>query len=398
MRVGSAIIVLMKTIRDIEYFEGVKVLVRADFNVPIKNNVVVDDYRIRVALPTIDFLKTKGAVVILVSHLESIDGDNPSLEPVAKCLEKLGQKIILIKDFKNAHDIIEASIHDAGSADSESVRKVFLLENLRFSEGEKSNNIKFSEALASLADIYVNEAFSVSHRAHASIVGVPQFLPSYAGLRFEMEVEHLSRAFNPVHPFLFVLGGAKFDTKLPLIERFSKIADTIFLGGALGNDALVAKGYSVGSSKVSNGKINIASIVNLPNVIIPVDAVIQDRSIKSVDSIASQDAIFDAGPKTLEMISENINKAKFILWNGPLGPYEDGYVEGTEALAKMIAERTKSSDGVESIIGGGDTLAAIANLGIEGGFTFVSSGGGAMLDFLAKGTLPGIEALNLAVK
>lgn len=396
--VCSVIIVPMKTIREIEYTKGVKVLVRADFNVPIKNGAVVDDFRVRMVLPTIDFLKNKGAVVILASHLESIDGDNSSLEPVAKCLEKLGQNVIFIKDFKNAHEIIEANIHDAGSADSASVGKVFLLENLRFSEGEKSNNMKFSEALASLADIYVNEAFSVSHRTHASIVGVPQFLPSYVGLHFEKEVTNLVQAFDPPRPFLFLLGGAKFETKLPLIERFSKIADMIFLGGALGNDALVAKGYSVGSSKVSDGKINIASIANLPNVIIPVDAVIQDRSVKNVDSIAPQDAILDAGPKTLKMISENINKAKFILWNGPLGPYEDGYVEGTETLAKMIAERTKSADEAESIIGGGDTLAAIANLGIEEDFTFVSSGGGAMLDFLAKGTLPGIEALNLAVK
>lgn len=371
----------MKTIRDIEYVEGVKILVRVDFNVPIKNGVVGDDFRIRAALPTIDFLKNKGATVILISHLESIDGNNPSLEPVAEYLNKLGQSVTFIKDFKNAHEIIESG-------------KIFLIENLRFFEGEKNNDLKFAKALASLADIYVNEAFPVSHREHASIVGVPKLMPSYAGFQFEKEVKNLSRAFAPVHPFLFILGGAKFNTKLPLIERFSKIADTIFLGGALGNDALKAKGYNVGDSKVSDGAIDISDLVNQSNIIMPLDSVMKDRSVKDVGEIIEHDQIFDPGPKTLELIRKEIDKAKFILWNGPLGPYEIGYIEGTESVAKMIAERTYSNKDVDSMVGGGDTLAAIANLGIEDKFTFVSSGGGAMLDFLAKGTLPGIEALN----
>jgi phosphoglycerate kinase len=396
--------ITMKTIRDIEYFEGVKVLVRADFNVPIVNGAVGDDFRIRAALPTIDFLRNKGAVVILMSHLESIDGDILSLEPIAKHIEKIGRAVTFIKDYKNAHEVIEADLlARAGKGGS-----VFLLENLRFSEGEKTNDKKFAQGLASLADIYVNEAFSASHREHASIVGVPKCLPSYAGLQFEKEVMHLSKAFNPAHPFLFILGGAKFDTKLPLIERFLKVADTIFLGGALGNDALKARGINVGDSKISDGAIDITAIVNRTNILVPVDSIIQDRSVKNVDAIAAHDHIFDPGPKTLELIQEKINQARFILWNGPLGPYEEGFVEGTEAVARMIAERTKNGGGgkqevgseeekineIESIVGGGDTLAAIANLGIEDKFTFVSSGGGAMLEFLAKGTLPGIEALN----
>jgi phosphoglycerate kinase len=375
----------MKTIRDIEYVDGVKVLVRADFNVPIKNGAVGDDFRIRAALPTIDFLIKKGAVVILISHLESNDGTNPSLAPIAKHLEKLGREVTFIKDVKHAHQIIEAGAKSG---------TLFLLENIRFSDGEKNNDPKFAKELASLADVYVNEAFPVSHRAHASIVGVPKFLPSYAGLQFEKEVSHLSKAFSPGHPFIFVLGGAKFDTKLPLIARFSTIADTIFLGGALGNDALVAKGVSVGASKVSNGTVDISAMVSQPNIILPVDATIQDHSSKGIYAIGATDAILDAGPKTLALVGEKINTAKFILWNGPLGPYEDGYVEGTESVAKMIADRTQADSSVVSMVGGGDTLAAIANLGIEDKFTFVSSGGGAMLDFLAKGTLPGIEALE----
>lgn len=375
-------------------------LVRADFNVPIKNGVVVDDFRIRAVLPTLDFLIKKGAVVILISHLESNDGENMSLVLVAKHLEKLGRQVTFIKDIKDAHQIIEAGSREKGVAAKAAVQDgalgeaLFLLENLRFFEGEKNNDLKFAKELASLGDIYVNEAFSVSHRSHASIVGIPQYLPGYAGLYFEKEIGQLSKAFAPAHPFVFVLGGAKFETKLPLVERFSKIADTIFLGGALGNDALVAKGIPVGASKVSNGEIDISSIVSQPNILVPVDSIIQDHSVKSLNEIAADDSIFDAGPKTLALVAEKISQAKFILWNGPLGPYENGFVEGTEAVARMIAERTQSEKEVVSIVGGGDTLAAIANLGIENKFTFVSTGGGAMLDFLAKGTLPGIEVLK----
>ncbi|MEN9524189.1 MAG: hypothetical protein RL536_258 [Candidatus Parcubacteria bacterium] len=381
----------MKTIHDIEYVKGVKVLVRVDFNVPIKNGKVVDDFRVRVSLPTIKYLQEKGATVILASHLESIDGDDSSLEPVSHHIEKMGQAVTFIKDWKQAHEVIEKESSE--NTKGKNSGKVFLLENLRFFPGEKANDQNFSKQLASLADIYVNEAFSCSHREHASIVGVPKILPSYVGLQFEKEVIHLSRAFNPSHPFLFILGGAKFDTKLPLIERFSKIADNVFLGGALGNDALKAKGYPVGESKISNGLVSISHIVEDPHIMIPMDSVIQGHEMKDVKDIGPHDHIFDAGPKTLEQLKSKIDEAKFILWNGPLGPYEDGYVEGTEAVAKMIAERTKKSR-IESIVGGGDTVAAIANLNIEDNFTFVSSGGGAMLDFLAKGTLPGIEALK----
>lgn len=381
----------MKTIRDIEHYEDVKVLVRADFNVPLKNSVVADDFRIQAALPTIHFLQEKGAIVILVSHLESIDGEVLSLEPVARHLEKLGKHVTFIKDYKNAHEIIEnesrAGVRNAGNAGT-----IFLLENLRFDDGEKSNDATFAKALASLADVYVNEAFPVSHRSHASIVSVPTLLPSYIGLQFESEIAHLSKAFNPPHPFVFVLGGAKFETKLPLIERFSTLADTIFLGGALGNDALKSQGHDVGVSKVSNGEVDISAVVRRQNMLIPIDAVIQDKSAKDVTDIAPQDAIMDAGPKTLALVKEKIRQAKFILWNGPLGPFEDGYIEATESLARTIADATR--DGVESIVGGGDTVAAIARLNISDKFTFVSSGGGAMLDFLAEGTLPGIKAMG----
>ena len=204
----SAIIKSMKTIRDIEYFEGARILMRVDFNVPIKGGVITDDFRIRVVVPTIKFLQSKGAKVILISHIETNEGENISLKPVADHLNKLGVATIFIQNLKNAHEFIENELSNGGVA---------LLENLRFSEGEKKNDTKFAKELASLGDIFVNEAFPCSHRAHASIVGISRFLPSYAGFQFEKEVMNLSRAFNPARPFFFILGGAKFETKIPLL-------------------------------------------------------------------------------------------------------------------------------------------------------------------------------------
>lgn len=385
----------MKTLKDIPHLAGVKVLLRMDFNVPINNGVISDDFRIRKAMPTVDFLRNKGARLILVSHIETSDGlvgtgaknslaKKPTLAPVADYLKKKGLPVTFVKNLAAAFEVAEA-LKDG---------EMILLENIRENKGEKENDRKFAQQLASLADIYVNDAFSVSHREHASVCAVTQFLPSYAGLQLEEEVKQLSAAFNPSHPFIFILGGAKFDTKLPLIQRFSKTADTVFIGGALANDALKAKGYEVGISKISDGATDISAAVNQPKIMIPVDVVAQDHSERAVDAIGSGDSIFDAGSKTLAALKAKIDAAQFILWNGPLGVYENGFTEATERLAETIASRTASDKNTRSIVGGGDTLAAIAKLGIEDKFTFVSTGGGAMLDFLAQGTLPGIKALE----
>lgn len=371
----------MKTIRDIPNLNDVKVLVRADFNVPVRNGRVVDDFRIKAALPTIDFLRKGGATIVLMSHLEAVDGTNPTLAPVASTLGNLGISVTFIQNYRQAYEKIE--VEQGG---------IFLLENLRSFAGEKENDQTFARELATLGDIYVNDAFSVSHREHASIVSVPKLMPSYAGLQLESEVAHLSKAFKPAHPFVFALGGAKFDTKLPLINRFLGEADTVFIGGALANDGFKARGFEVGISKVSNGHADITTVVANPKVALPVDVVVQDHIEKELDQVAPADKILDAGPKTCELLREKIADAKFILWNGPLGLYEDGYQGATLELAKMIGKAT--SRGAETMVGGGDTLAAIATLGIQDQFSFISTGGGAMLDFLAQGTLPGIEALE----
>ena len=372
----------MKTLKDIPVLQGVKVLLRADFNVPVRNGVVADQYRIQAALPTVDFLRSKGAKVVMISHLESNDGGNGSLQPIADVLEKLGQPVEFIKDWKRA----------LGSIEALSDGSCILLENVRLFDGEKKNDPKFAAELASLADIYVNDAFPVSHREHASIVGVPKLLPSYAGLQLEKEITNLSRAFSPAHPFLFILGGAKFETKLPLLQKFTELADSVFVGGALANDIFKKRGYEIGQSLVSKNDIDLSGFISSPKLLVPADIINQSGQAKPADGLSKTDNIMDSGPKTIEMLKEKIAGAQFILWNGPLGMYEDGYKKPTMELARLIGVATER--GADTIVGGGDTLAAIAELGAQEKFSFISTGGGAMLDFLAKGTLPGIEALE----
>jgi 3-phosphoglycerate kinase len=381
----------MRSINQAPILTGTRVLLRADFNVAVQNGKVVDDFRIRKTLQTLDFFKEKGANVVMISHIENTAGveGKPTLRPVAEVLNGLG----FLCEFAE-------TIEEAAKKSTEQKTGFILLENIRNYPGETTNDPAFAKQLATLGDVYVNDAFSVSHRAHASIVGVPKLLPHFAGFQLALEVENLSKAFNPSHPFFFILGGAKFDTKLPLVQKFMDKADTIFIGGALSNDFFKAKGYEVGHSMVSSTTINFDQLISNNKIILPVDVIVDNNGIQKVlmpDKVSSAEKILDAGPKTLALLKEKIKTAKFILWNGPLGNYENGYKEPTHELARMIAGATKN--GVESIVGGGDTLAAIAELkqtdgeSLEDAFTFVSTGGGAMLDFLAKGILPGIEAL-----
>jgi phosphoglycerate kinase len=229
----------------------------------------------------------------------------------------------------------------------------------------------------------------VSHRAHASIVGIPKYLPSYAGPLLDKEITELSSVFNPKHPFLFILGGAKFDTKLPLIEKFLGIADYLFIGGALANDIYKVRGLETGASLLSDSSIDLRPISSNKKVIVPSDVVVQGKVQKDVNEVLVTDKILDAGSATIAEMVDVLHEVKYVLWNGPLGDYENGYSEGTEMLARAIAE-----SGVRSIVGGGDTVAVIRNANLLDKFSFVSTGGGAMLDFLAKGTLVGVEALK----
>lgn len=374
----------MKSIKEIDILKGKKVLMRADFNVPIKNGKIVDDFRIQKSLPTINFLIKKGAIVVLISHLG--DDGSQSLDIVSKGLKKYIKNVVFVKSSvlsDETENII--SKLKPGS--------VILLENIRRELGEKKNDISFARGLSRLGDIYVNDAFSVSHRPHASVVSLPKFLPSYAGLQIIDEVKHLSLVLDEVkHPFLFILGGAKFDTKIPLIKKYLPVADTLFIGGALADQVFLEQGYEVGNSLVEDKKYNLPKLLKNPKIVVPVDVLVTGNGkpqAKQSNKVSANESIVDVGPLSIEKLEESIMKAKLILWNGPLGKLEDGFNLGTKNILKMI-----SKSKAVSIIGGGDTVEVISKFKMEKDFTFVSTGGGATLEFLAKGTLPGIKALK----
>ena len=361
---------------------GKRVFLAVDLNLSIVENKIVDTYRIEQNRETLDFLRANGARTLLVSHRTD---ESATLRPVFEYL-KTQYPVMFAETLGEANSAMEKA--PAGS--------FVLLENIRKVGGdrEKKNEPAFARELAELADVYVNEAFSISHRPHASIVGVPKLLPHFAGFLFEKEVEHLSKAFEPPHPFLFIIGGAKFDTKFPLVKKFALGADFVFVAGALANDIFKAKGLSVGVSAVSSGEIPLRELLSAKNVFIPIDVVVQTPAgavVKKPNEVLDEERIVDAGPETITFIANLLKQSKFVLWNGPFGDYEKGFAEGTKELARAI---TASS--AESIIGGGDTVAVLSKLEMFSKFSFVSSAGGAMLDFLANETLPGIEALEKA--
>ncbi|MEK7088988.1 MAG: phosphoglycerate kinase [Patescibacteria group bacterium] len=354
----------MRSIKQIKNLKGKKALVRVDFNVPMKNKRILDDFRIRKSLPTINFLIKKGAKIILITHLGK-DGSE-SLKPIIKRFFKISKC---------------------------SKSQISFFENIRKFDGEMKNDLNFAKKLSKLGDIYVNDAFSVSHRAHASIVGVPKYLPSYAGFQLEEEIRNLSHAFkNPKHPFLFILGGDKFSTKMPLIKKYLKLADYIFVGGALLNDFLKAKEYETGQSLTSINNYGIEKIINNQKLILSSDVIVKSGNKfinKKANEVKKDEIILDIGNETVKNLEQLVKKSKFILWNGPLGKYESESAKSTEKILKLVAKIK-----TQSIIGGGDIVSIVSMMKLEDKFTFVSTGGGATLDFLANGTLPGIKALE----
>lgn len=367
----------VRWLREAVGLEGKRVLLRIDANVPLLGGEITDDFRLKKVLPTIEFLRSKGARVVIISHLESGDGA-ASLRPVADYFGRF---------FPITFDGIREYRESSGE-------EMVLLENLRANPGEAANDPLFSDILAALGDIYVNDAFAVSHRNHASIVGVPSRLPSYGGLLLESEVRNLSKAFNPPHPFVFIIGGLKFQTKVPLVQKIAKTADRIFVCGALANSFWKAKGLEVGDSAVDSDLNGIKEFASNPVISLPEDVIVT-RGGKEVttspETVQKGDVIVDAGPRALERIKKEISGAKLVLWNGPLGKFEEGFHAGTNALARAIADLPPDAI---SLVGGGDTIASIEEAHVLEKFGFVSTGGGAMLDFLANETLPGLEALK----
>lgn len=371
----------IKSIEDARLSPGSRVLLRLDLNVPCQRGAITNDYRIRRAQKTLEYLETCGCRTVVISHLGSESGD--SLAPVAAHLKTRFS-------FTFAPDLLAAE-----KISGEIKNGAFLLvENIRREKGEEENDEGLAKRLAGLGDVFINDAFAVSHRSHASVVGVPRFLPSYAGFLLLEEIKALTPAINPPPKSLFVLGGAKFETKLPLLLKLLDRYERIFVGGALANDIFHAMGLEVGTSLVSPVAPDLSTIINHPNLRIPIDLVVaragETHTVVSEEVLVT-DRIVDAGVKTMMLLDEFANDSDFILWNGPLGVYQEDFTAGTLQFAKSIG-RSKAM----SVVGGGDTIAAIEKLGLKDAFGFISTGGGAMLDFLANETLPGLEALTRA--
>ncbi len=374
----------MKSVRDIPTLENVPVLVRAALNVPIADGKVAGSFRLRRAVPTIEYLAKRHARVVLIGHIG--EQGTETLAPVYEAMKEYFPRIRF------------CSV-STGPEAREAVRslpsgEVLMLENLRRHRGEKMNDEAFARELAQLADVFVEDSFDVCHRQHASVVGVPAFLPSYAGLLVEEEVRELSRALKPKSPSLAIIGGAKFATKEPVLKRLLALYSTVFVGGALANDLMKAKGFPVGQSLVSlREDTSVDEIVRHKKLLLPIDYTVSEneegRRISDQNSVLDSESIMDDGPETIALLGRHAQKAKTILWNGPLGNYEHGYTEGTEGLARALAQSK-----AHTIVGGGDTVAAIEHLGLNDRFSFISTGGGAMLEYLSAGTLPGLEVLS----
>lgn len=389
-----------KTIEDVDV-KGKRVLVRCDFNVPLdENKNITDDNRIVQSLPTIKYLIGKGAKVILCSHLGRPKGEfnmKYSLAPVAKRLSEL-----LSIDVKMAKDVIgeDAKTLAASLKDGE----VLLLENVRFHKEEEMNDPAFSKELASLAEIYVNDAFGSAHRAHASTAGVAAFLPAVCGYLIQKEIEIMGRALdNPKRPFVTILGGAKVSDKIGVINNLLEKVDALIIGGGMAYTFVKAMGGNVGTSPVEGDKIDLAKELMKKaadkgiKMLITIDSVVADTfsndtktMLVETNNIPNGFGGMDIGPKTIALFSDAIKGAKTVIWNGPLGVYEfENFRVGTKAIAKAVAE-----SGAISIIGGGDVAAAVEILGYADKMTHISTGGGASLEFLEGLELPGIACLN----
>lgn len=388
-----------KTLKDIDV-KGKKVLVRVDFNVPLKNGEVLDDTRIKAALPTIKFLVDNSAKVILVTHLGRPKGKvvpEMSVKPLVQHLS-----ILLGKEVYFAGD--------CGGEESKSVidqletGQVALLENVRFYAGEEKNDPEMSKALASLADIYVNDAFGTAHRAHSSTEGVARLLPAVAGFLMEKEIYALSHALNQTEkPFMAILGGAKISDKILVMENLINKVDSILVGGGMANTFLKAKGYEMGKSLVEEDKIDIAQDILEKadkagvKVLLPIDVVIADefsasadKKTVSVDNIPKDWMVMDIGTHTKDLFVNAIKEAKTVIWNGPLGVYEfDSFAVGTNELAIYLANSQ-----AKTIIGGGDVVAAVEKTGTADKMFHISTGGGASLKFLEGKPLPGVVVLE----
>ena len=389
-----------KTLKDFD-FKGKKALVRVDFNVPLADGQITDDTRIQAALPTIQYLINEGARVILMSHLGRPKGEvNEAyrMDPVAQRLAEL-----LNKEVSKVDDCIGPEVEEAVNNMQDG--DVLVLENTRFYKEETKNDPDFAKKLASIADVFVSDAFGTVHRAHASTVGVAEHLPAVAGFLLQRELEALGDVMeNPEHPFVAIMGGAKVSDEIGVIRNLMDKIDYLLVGGGIANTFIRAKGYETGKSLVEEDKLDLAKELLKEaeekgvELVLPVDVVVaddfsNDANFKAVtiDNIpADWESLDSGGPKTIEKYSEIIKNARTVIWNGPIGVFElDNFAKGTFAIAEAMAESK-----ARTIIGGGDSAAAIKKAGLEDKMTHISTGGGASLMFFEGKPLPGVEALD----
>ena len=376
----------MKCIDEVPVNElkGKRVFLRTSLNLPTApDGSVTNVFRLKRGLPTLQYLTDSGAKVVVAGYFGR---KGESMRPVAEALQKLA---VDTKMYFFGTPFTEAPIQAAALKDGECL----ILENTRRDPGEEANDPVFAKLLASTADIFVNDGFIDAHRDYASTAGIAKYLPSYAGLGFRDEVKNIDAARAPGHPSLAILGGAKFETKAPLIKLLLEKYDHVFVTGALANDVFKARGLPVGRSLISK-ELPDASILEHPNFLAPIDVTVErpdgQSHVKKPEDVDAEDKIVDIGPDTVAMLAPHIASAKFILWAGPTGMYESGYIHYTQGIAELIAK-----SGAQKVIGGGDTIAAIEKTGVaQENLGFLSTGGGAMLEYLLKGTLPGIAALG----
>jgi phosphoglycerate kinase len=389
-----------KTVKDVDV-KGKRVFCRVDFNVPMKDGQVTDETRIRAALPTIQYLVEQGAKVLLASHLGRPKGqavEELRLTPVAKRLSEL-----LGKDVKKTDEAYGDSVKS--EIDSMNEGDVLLLENVRFYPGEEKNDPELAKAFAELADVYVNDAFGAAHRAHASTEGIAKYIPAVSGFLMEKELEVLGKALsNPERPFTAIIGGAKVKDKIGVIDNLLEQVDNLIIGGGLAYTFVKAQGHEIGKSLLEEDKIDLAKSfmekakAKGVNFYMPVDAIVADdfsadanTKAVAIEEIPSDWEALDIGPKTAETYRDVIQKSKLVIWNGPMGVFEiDKFAEGTKAVAQALAD----ANDTYSVIGGGDSAAAVEKFGLAEKMSHISTGGGASLEFMEGKQLPGVVALN----
>ena len=392
---------MKKTIKDVN-FEGKRALVRCDFNVPMEDGQITDDGRIRAALPTIKYLVEAKAKLILMSHLGRPKGEPKAQFSLSKVADRLAELVGQPVKFAQSDVVVDDSVRKIASELQNG--EIMLLENVRFRKEETDNDLHFAKELSELGDIFVQEAFGTAHRAHASTAGVAEYLPAVSGFLIEKEVKFRGDAVvDPKRPFVAIMGGAKVADKIKVIENLLEKVDTLIIGGGMSYTFFKAKGYEIGSSILDENGIELAKeIMDKANklnkaLLLPMDIVVADKfeneaNTKTVaaESIPSDMMGLDIGPKSIELFNKKIAEAKTVVWNGPVGVFEmENFAKGTRAVADALAK----SDCI-SIIGGGDSAAAIKKFGLEGNMTHISTGGGASLEFLEGKELPGIAVIE----